>query len=780
MKRRVIALLLSLTLGLMPAMSAQASDFLNDPEDAVEQEVTVVQSEEVEIPVVLEETPETQNPGEVEEETDDFYTETEMSEVPAPVPEEQETPEEEIESDDFLADADLAVNMEGWEERTVDGEHKYLYAKGTQDENGNTEYYTKEDGIVTIQEKLYYFDENGYMVTGRTEYEGKYLFFMSADRATLNEGAVGDPNPSNSDLGQQQKGYWYWTGKTFEYYTGAGPYASVSELRASKQKSGTWVGYFKIDGSYYALKDDGTPRTSDYEITDGNKPGLYYFYPKKNEKGYPGAMAVSTWVKIVNSNGTRWRYYNSSGRTTLGIKAAKLDSTIDPSVGNGLWLLSNGGYLYTSAVMRKAADGYTYACNASGKVYKDKIVTYNNIRYYVDKNGRLVSWTNSWHWIASYQNRPYYFGKTAGAIQEQTGWVRIGTKSSYKWYYFSAKGNATTEGWTNDYYFDSKCALLTGMQTIDGKTYIFRVSDYENHNGKVYKSRLVTYNDKKYYAGEDGVLVTKKWVTYNGASYYCKEDGTIAVSQYIKKGTGYGYVDSTGKFITGWVIVDANANKIRYINTKALGYVKNDYRVIDGVRYYFDSNGYRVSDLTSYYPTNWRDDPVLVKVHNGSYAPYYLETDKANGVITVYTDSGKSIPVRTIRTSVGNPTSLTISGTFTLTRSLRWQPLMGPSWGQYGTHVVNGIFIHSVACNSANCYNLPASAYDMLGSPASHGCMRVCVADAKWVYDNCSGARIKVFYGNYQSQECFKGPLGRKPLVPRYGAGNFDPTDPAV
>ena len=61
---------------------------------------------------------------------------------------------------------------------------------------------------------------------------------------------------------------------------------------------------------------------------------------------------------------------------------------------------------------------------------------------------------------------------------------------------------------------------------------------------------------------------------------------------------------------------------------------------------------------------------------------------------------------------------------------------MGPSWGQYGTHVdgagQGGIFVHSIACGSANSYNLPVSAYLKLGSPASHGCIRTCVADAKW------------------------------------------------
>jgi hypothetical protein len=110
---------------------------------------------------------------------------------------------------------------------------------------------------------------------------------------------------------------------------------------------------------------------------------------------------------------------------------------------------------------------------------------------------------------------------------------------------------------------------------------------------------------------------------------------------------------------------------------------------------------------------------------------------------------------------------------------------MGPSYGQYGCFITIasngiGIYTHSVAGGSQSVYALPTASYDKLGTAASHGCMRLCVADAKWIYDNCNGAKIKIFDGTYQSQECDKGPLGRNPLVQRFGSGTFDPTDPEV
>ena len=150
------------------------------------------------------------------------------------------------------------------------------------------------------------------------------------------------------------------------------------------------------------------------------------------------------------------------------------------------------------------------------------------------------------------------------------------------------------------------------------------------------------------------------------------------------------------------------------------------------MQYRFNSRGYRVNDRTNEFRRS----------------SYYLTCDRVNGVLTVYTDSTMRIPIKTIRVSVGKAGTETPTGTWTMHRAGRWQELMGPSWGQYGTHVVNGIFVHSVA-------------------------------DAKWVWDNCNGSKIHIFDGTYTSNEALKGPLGRKALTPLRGSKNFDPTDPA-
>ena len=279
---------------------------------------------------------------------------------------------------------------------------------------------------------------------------------------------------------------------------------------------------------------------------------------------------------------------------------------------------------------------------------------------------------------------------------------------------------------------------------------------------------MFSYQNKTYYADADGALLRNGWRQVNG-NWYCFRSYNLVTNEFVKQGSRYGYVDSTGKYTTGWVIVNDSQNLVRYINPDKKGYVTNESKWINGKKYYFDKNGYRINDLTNIYK-----------------GPYTFEVDRVNGVMTVYADSARTIPVKTIRVSVGNPWTPTPKGKYTLTPYSRWQALMGPSWGQYGTHVngagQGGIFVHSVACSYANSYNLPVSAYNKLGSPASHGCIRTCVGDAKWVYYNSSGSTIYIFDGTYNSNESFKGPLGRKAIVPARwkNGGSYDPTDPAA
>lgn len=670
------------------------------------------------------------------------------------------------------------------------------------------EYFTGKDGIVHIitvdadgdvlADGYYLFDDHGIMLTGQQVmeagtkgYTGESsgtVFFTDSETAVPRAGAEGESaTPANSDLGQQKKDTWVWTGSVFQYYDTNGTFISVPDLKAAAQKNAsTYTGYFEINGSRYVLKDDGTPYINDYTMKEGIRPGTYYLYPAKNPDDIPGKMAVSTWVYLKLSTGERWRYYDADGRTDVtNRKATVLDKTLNPAVGDKKYLLTAKGYIYTKAAMVKLPDGAYYGCNAKGVVYQNKLGTFNSIRYYFGEGGKRVTWSKGWHRCPGAGNRYYYFKNSNGRILEKTGWIKITeSNGTYGWYYFPKSGNHYIKKWTKTRYFHPDGKLASGLTTVNGKGYFFTVSDANTHRGAIYKNKLLTYDQKKYYATADGSLAKSKWINISGSYYYFQANYTMMTNQFVTgpNGKTHGYVDSTGKFQTGWVIVSNANNQIKYLNPSGKGYLTNRAAMINGVRYYFDSDGYRVSDLTKF-NLNGKKDSVLTALHAGKYTgKYILECDKSNGVITIYVNTKKygKVPVRCMRTSVGYNINNTPNGTYTIHRYAVWTGLMGPSWGQYGSHVTGGIFMHSIACPQPNRYNLNTYAYDRLGSPASAGCMRLCVADAKWIYDNCNGCKVTIFTGTYKSDEVYKGPLGRKPLVPRFGAGNFDPTDPAI
>lgn len=682
----------------------------------------------------------------------------------AVLPEESNMPEETVpETDTQTAD------------ETVVPEDENISA-----ESASGQYFTDQDGFVEIKTVVgattyigkYLFDEEGYMVTGRktmavgtpgyTLTEEKEYFFMDSANAKLNEGIKEGTaaTPYNSNLGQAQKSYWLWTEGTFRFYDSAYKFLSVPELKVININNKSYRGYYEINGFRYCLNDNGVPQTGDIKITEGIAQGQYYFQPEAGTDGIPGKMLRSAWNCKKTSKGDQWRYFKADGTLYVrGITATVLDKEI---MGNDTYLLDANGYLIKGKMV-KAANGSYYGSDKNGKVFKDKVVKFGNYRYYFTSNGKRSTWKNSWHRCKGMSNRYYYFGGTAGRITEKKGYQKITVNDKFiGWFYFPASGNHYLNTWTKSgRYFKADGKLASGKTLIGDKYYFFEISSSKGYKGKVYKKTWINYKKKWYYAGsKTGMLYRNGWVKVSGAYYYFQDDCSTKTDSFMKKDGVNGYLDSKGKYCTGWVVRSNAQNLASYVDPEGTGFLTNTSKVIGGLKYYFDKNGYRINDVTD-----------RVK------GPYYVEVDRKNGLMTIY-NKAKTIPVKSIRVSVGNSWTPTRLGEFTLRRSLRWQPLMGPSWGQYGTHVTGGIYVHSVACSQANSYNLPVGEYLKLGNPASHGCIRCCVADAKWVYDNCNGAKIRVFDGKVQSNEALKGPLGRRPITPLRGSKNFDPTDP--
>lgn len=795
MKKKMVALMLGLTLCFGPAAEAGAETF-GTPEDP---DAAVVQ-------IASDEMEDAFSTGELQ------TGEEEAGEAQINEPEAQNITEEQ----GFSAGIENSVTDEAAQEQNADtadsihvksedwvsenNSYKLRRAssvQGTTPGTGSVDgYYTLADGVLKITTQhqgreytgYYLFDENGYMVTGQamvplksdsTDETEVQEYFTPIEKAVLYPEFQGEAvAPYNSDLGKQKRNQWIWTGTVFQFYDATGAFCPVEQLQQQYQQQGTYKGYIKIENDYYYLKEDGTPLTGDIEITAGNETNLYYFQPEPGKDGIPGKMFHKGWRCIKTAAGERWLYYNQGVTNPSdigkyykrGITATVLDKKIK---GNDTYLIDSKGYILKNT-MKKAANGAYYCTDKRGVIYKNKLVKYSGARYYFDSKGKRAAWQNRWAKCTGAGNHYYYFGKTPGKVSEKKGWQKVCDPNGkfIGWYYFDSNGNHYTNKLTSEgYYFTPDGKLASGLQTIKGKKYIFETSTSSERKGKMYKNTMVRYKKKWYFASKSGPLIKSGWKNYNGNWYYIK-NYEVLTNSFIKRNGVNGYVDSKGKYTTGWVVVSNAQNLVRYINPDGKGkakdgYVRNDSKIIDGTRYFFDKNGYRITDLTSRFT-----------------GPYFIRVDKTNGVATVYTDSTMVTPVKTIRVSVGLPGTPTPDGYYKLKSEYRWQPLMGPSWGQYGTHVEGagqgGIYFHSVACSQPNSYNLPSGEYNKLGSPASHGCIRTCVADAKWIYEHCNGATVYIMSGPYISEDVFKGPLGKKPLTPLRGSGRFDPTDPAV
>lgn len=150
---------------------------------------------------------------------------------------------------------------------------------------------------------------------------------------------------------------------------------------------------------------------------------------------------------------------------------------------------------------------------------------------------------------------------------------------------------------------------------------------------------------------------------------------------------------------------------------------------------------------------------------------YVIKINKKMNCVTIYEkkSSGKLKPVKAMVCSAGSATPI---GTFPLGEKMRWHTLNGPCYGQYCTRITRGFLFHSVWYYRQTPSALAVKEYNKLGTTASHGCVRLMVADAKWIYDNVpSGSQVTI----YNSSD--PGPLGKPKAVKLSGRTNWDPSD---
>ena len=127
---------------------------------------------------------------------------------------------------------------------------------------------------------------------------------------------------------------------------------------------------------------------------------------------------------------------------------------------------------------------------------------------------------------------------------------------------------------------------------------------------------------------------------------------------------------------------------------------------------------------------------------------FHIVVDVNNQVTSVYGRDEKgeyTIVVRQMLCSTGTRANPSSVGDWTLSgRTARWCtfPQWGHTYAQYWTKINASIAFHSVIYRSVSTTDLKVSSYNNLGKRASHGCIRLTVADAKWIYDNVGAGTV--------------------------------------
>ncbi len=168
------------------------------------------------------------------------------------------------------------------------------------------------------------------------------------------------------------------------------------------------------------------------------------------------------------------------------------------------------------------------------------------------------------------------------------------------------------------------------------------------------------------------------------------------------------------------------------------------------------------------------------KSKNTSGTRYRLEVNCKQNVVNVYEkdENGEYKDcVKVMLCSVGSATPK--SGTYSLKKygGWEWKGLQGDVFGQYATQITGNILFHSVPYTKrGDNSSLEYWEYDKLGTPASLGCIRLTVKNAKWIYDNCASGTKVYFY-----KDSNPGPLGKpseRKISGDSEVNGWDPTDP--
>ena len=138
--------------------------------------------------------------------------------------------------------------------------------------------------------------------------------------------------------------------------------------------------------------------------------------------------------------------------------------------------------------------------------------------------------------------------------------------------------------------------------------------------------------------------------------------------------------------------------------------------------------------------------------------PYYIGVDLTNQIVTVYNTEDNTIARQMLCSSGMNDS--TPEGTFHLTEKGRlsergeWTWLQQyHCWVKFATRIWRGYMFHSLPFEQKDESTMIEQSAKELGTPTSHGCMRLRVDDARFIAKNCLKGTMVHIYKETEKQE---------------------------
>lgn len=454
----------------------------------------------------------------------------------------------------------------------------------------------------------------------------------------------------------------------------------------------------------------------------------------------------------------------------------------------------NGKPAKNKWITAKAKNGktYTFYFGSDGKKYtgwkrvKGIMYFFANNRYPAMPEGARLTGFKTISGYVFYFADSRISGHPTG--EQITGWATISGKKyyfmdeRYTAYNKSIRGARMTGFKTIDgvkYYFaDSRYTaakvptgvMLTGWKTIKGQKYYFADSRYPKAPTGKMLTGIKTIGGKAYFFNKYGVMKTG-WVrTTNDVWGYYTSNGTAGKVGWKQKDDDWYYLTKSGRAKTGWLTLGSSRY---YLNADKGGkMVIGPHKFPSGRIYFFDgegrlvkTEGWKYYEGGSYYTystgrvaVNTTIDGVKVdstgraemskmdiKAQNySSDTNYLILVDKSTYTVCIYKGKkGAWVRVKgEWRCTHGG--SRTPSGEWHTAGHLTKRSAEY-GWGDfeytsaaYCTHISAGNFFHSILFDKysrTNPYNL-SPVDPNLGMNYSHGCIRLTVDNAKWIWDN--------------------------------------------